>query len=127
LSEIPALGGRGRATWRVQGHPEIHSETLSQKKMGWGGVAQESGNESRDLPSQVSGLSGKGILSQENPGSASKNFKNVSQALMSHTCNPSYSGGRDQKAHGSKPAQANSLRDLSQEKKKKVKLESLLR
>jgi hypothetical protein len=40
---------------------------------------------------------------------------------MSHTCNPSYSGGRDQKAHGSKPAQANSSRDLSQEKKKKSK------
>jgi hypothetical protein len=27
---------------------------------------------------------------------------------MAHTCNPSYSGGRDQKDCGSKPAQANS-------------------
>jgi hypothetical protein len=30
---------------------------------------------------------------------------------MAHTCNLSYSGGRDQKDHGSKPAQANSSRD----------------
>jgi hypothetical protein len=28
-----------------------------------------------------------------------------------HNCNPSYSGGRDQEAHGSKPDWANSLRD----------------
>jgi hypothetical protein len=34
----------------------------------------------------------------------------VSQALVSHTCNPSYSGGRDQKDCGSKP-QANSSRE----------------
>jgi hypothetical protein len=27
---------------------------------------------------------------------------------VAHTCNPSYSGGRDQEDHGSKPAQANS-------------------
>jgi hypothetical protein len=26
-----------------------------------------------------------------------------------HACNPSYSGGRDQENHGSKPAQANSF------------------
>jgi hypothetical protein len=31
--------------------------------------------------------------------------------LVAHTCNPSYSRGRDQEDHGSKPAQANSLRD----------------
>jgi hypothetical protein len=30
---------------------------------------------------------------------------------VAHTCNPSYSGGRDQEDHGSKPAQAYSLRD----------------
>jgi hypothetical protein len=28
--------------------------------------------------------------------------------LVAHTCNPSYSGGRDQEDGGSKPAQANS-------------------
>jgi hypothetical protein len=28
---------------------------------------------------------------------------------VAHTCNPSYSAGRDQEDHGSKPAQANSL------------------
>jgi hypothetical protein len=28
-------------------------------------------------------------------------------ALVAHTCNPSYSGGRDQEDLGSKPAQAN--------------------
>jgi hypothetical protein len=30
---------------------------------------------------------------------------------VAHSCNPSYSGGRDQEDHGSKPAQANSLQD----------------
>jgi hypothetical protein len=35
----------------------------------------------------------------------------VGLALMAHTCNPSYSGGRDQKDHGSKLAWANSSRD----------------
>jgi hypothetical protein len=30
---------------------------------------------------------------------------------MAHVCNPGYSGGRDQEDCGSKPAQANSLRD----------------
>jgi hypothetical protein len=29
---------------------------------------------------------------------------------VAHTCNPSYSGGRDQYDHGSKPTQANSSR-----------------
>jgi hypothetical protein len=38
--------------------------------------------------------------------------KNVlSQALVAHTCNPSYSGGRDQEDLGSKSAQANSFRE----------------
>jgi hypothetical protein len=37
-------------------------------------------------------------------------FKNLPTLarLVAHACNPSYSGGRDQKDHGSKPAQANS-------------------
>jgi hypothetical protein len=30
---------------------------------------------------------------------------------VAHACNPSYSGGRAQEDHGSKPAQVNSLRD----------------
>jgi hypothetical protein len=30
---------------------------------------------------------------------------------VTHTCNPSYSGDRDQEDQGSKPAQANSLKD----------------
>jgi hypothetical protein len=30
-------------------------------------------------------------------------------ALVAHACNASYSRGRDQEDHGSKPAQANSL------------------
>jgi hypothetical protein len=33
------------------------------------------------------------------------------QALLAHTCNPSYSGGRDQEDRDSKPAQANRLLD----------------
>jgi hypothetical protein len=35
----------------------------------------------------------------------------LSWALVAHACNPSYTGGRDQEDCGSKPAQANSLRD----------------
>jgi hypothetical protein len=31
--------------------------------------------------------------------------------LVAHTCNPSYSGGRDQEVRDSKPSQANSSRD----------------
>jgi hypothetical protein len=34
-----------------------------------------------------------------------------SQAPVAHTCNPSYSGGRDQEDHILKSAQANSVRD----------------
>jgi hypothetical protein len=30
---------------------------------------------------------------------------------MARACNPSYSGGRDQEDHSSKPAQANNLQD----------------
>jgi hypothetical protein len=35
----------------------------------------------------------------------------TSQVPVAHTCKPSYSGGRDQKDLGSKPAWANSLQD----------------
>jgi hypothetical protein len=31
--------------------------------------------------------------------------------LVAHTCNPSYSGGRDQQDRGSKPDQAKSFQD----------------
>jgi hypothetical protein len=31
--------------------------------------------------------------------------------MVAHTCNPCYSGGRDQEDHGSKPAWVNSLKD----------------
>jgi hypothetical protein len=34
-----------------------------------------------------------------------------SQALVGHTYNPGYSGGRDKEHQGLKPAQANSLQD----------------
>jgi hypothetical protein len=37
--------------------------------------------------------------------------KRISQALVTHTCDPSYSGGRDLEDLGLKPAQANSSRD----------------
>jgi hypothetical protein len=33
------------------------------------------------------------------------------QMLVAHTCNSSYSGGRDQEDHGSRPAWANSYGD----------------
>jgi hypothetical protein len=32
--------------------------------------------------------------------------ENIKPALVAHTCNPRYSGGRDQKDHSSKSAQA---------------------
>jgi hypothetical protein len=35
----------------------------------------------------------------------------LSQAPVAHSCNPSYSGGRDQEDHGSKIALANGLQD----------------
>jgi hypothetical protein len=34
-----------------------------------------------------------------------------SQTVAAHACHPSYSRGRDQEDHSSKPTQANSLRD----------------
>jgi hypothetical protein len=37
-------------------------------------------------------------------------------ALVAHSCNPSYSGGRDQEDHRSKPVWANSLQDPISEK-----------
>jgi hypothetical protein len=37
--------------------------------------------------------------------------KKISWALVTHCCNPGYSGGRDQEDCGSKPAQANSSLD----------------
>jgi hypothetical protein len=43
---------------------------------------------------------------------------------VSHACNPSYLGDRDQEDHGSKPAWANSLRDpiLKNPSQKKIML-----
>jgi hypothetical protein len=35
----------------------------------------------------------------------------MSQVLVAHACNPSYSGGRDQEDHGLKPIWANSSHD----------------
>jgi hypothetical protein len=35
----------------------------------------------------------------------------LSQVLVAHTCNPSYSEGKDQEDHGLSPAWANSLRE----------------
>jgi hypothetical protein len=42
-----------------------------------------------------------------------KKVSYLSQAQVAHTCNPSYSGGRDQEDHSSKPVQANSLQNPS--------------
>jgi hypothetical protein len=45
-----------------------------------------------------------------------------SQALVAHTCNPNYSGGRDQEDCDSKPAPGKILaKSLAQKKKKKKK------
>jgi hypothetical protein len=45
--------------------------------------------------------------------------KKSSQTLVDHTCNLSYSGGRDLEDHDSKPAQANSSRHPLKKKNKK--------
>jgi hypothetical protein len=49
------------------------------------------------------------LLEGQQPGECHKylNKEIASQALVTHTCNPTYSGGRDQEAHNSKPAWAN--------------------
>jgi hypothetical protein len=44
-------------------------------------------------------------------GSKIMSQKQNKQALVAPTCNPSYSGGRDQEAQGSKPAWKNNSRD----------------
>jgi hypothetical protein len=38
---------------------------------------------------------------------SNKKIVNLGLALVAHTCNPSYSGGRDQEDRSSKPAQEN--------------------
>jgi hypothetical protein len=43
------------------------------------------------------------------------------QESVAHTCNPSYSGGREQEDHDSKPAQANSSGDPISKKQNKTK------
>jgi hypothetical protein len=40
----------------------------------------------------------------------------VNWVQVAHTCNPSYSGGRDKEDHSPKPDQANSSRDLISKK-----------
>jgi hypothetical protein len=45
-----------------------------------------------------------------------KQTKSKYWALVTHTYNPSYSRGRDQEDHGSKPARANSLQDAISKK-----------
>jgi hypothetical protein len=38
-------------------------------------------------------------------------YKNISQVLVAHVYNPSYSGGREQEDQSSKPAQATNSQD----------------
>jgi hypothetical protein len=42
--------------------------------------------------------------------------------LVAHICNPSYSGGRDQDNHGSRPGWTNSLRDPISKSPSKIEL-----
>jgi hypothetical protein len=46
-----------------------------------------------------------------NEGKKKKKEFKESCVLVAHGCNPSYSGGRDQKGYGLKPALGNSFRD----------------
>jgi hypothetical protein len=62
----------------------------------------------KHLPGKLKALS-------SNPSTIKKKREKIenkpSQAPMAHTCNPSYSGGRDKVDHGSKPAWGNSSQD----------------
>jgi hypothetical protein len=51
------------------------------------------------------------VLGQPGLHSETLSQNKKSRVLLAHTCNPSYSGGRDQEAHGSLLAQANSSQD----------------
>jgi hypothetical protein len=73
-------------TW-VQGQPGLHSKNLSPLQ------------EKRTL-----------ITQQWNSNKPHKNWAEARHPVT-HTCNSSYSGDRDQEDCGSKPARANSLRD----------------
>jgi hypothetical protein len=42
---------------------------------------------------------------------AKRGRKSQARGLVTHSCNPSYSGGRDQEDCGSKPARGNSFQD----------------
>jgi hypothetical protein len=54
--------------------------------------------------------------------SMAKSFKmNINWAPVAHTCNPSYSGDRDQEDHGLKSAWANSLQDPISKKPSTIK------
>jgi hypothetical protein len=52
----------------------------------------------------------KPVNNDQKPPATPYLLKVQSQALLAHPCNPSYSGGRDQEDHGSKPAWGNSSR-----------------
>jgi hypothetical protein len=52
-----------------------------------------------------------GAVAKEVERLPSKSKAPLGLDVVAHTCNPSYSGGRDQENPGSKPAQANSSRD----------------
>jgi hypothetical protein len=47
----------------------------------------------------------------ETNGGGERKEKHEGLELVAHTCNPSYSGGRDQEDRGSKPARGKSLLD----------------
>jgi hypothetical protein len=53
----------------------------------------------------------KSLSSNPYTGREKKKDMRFFRALVAHTCNPSYSGVRDEENEGSKPAQANSSRD----------------
>jgi hypothetical protein len=52
-------------------------------------------------------------LQAQSPG-----FKKKKWVPVAHTCNPGYSGGRDQEDHG-KPAWVNCFQDLKKKKSQK--------
>jgi hypothetical protein len=94
-------------TWKVENGKISIGDQLQQIR------SQLPNNKSKiDWRCGSSGRSLKALSSNSIPTKKKSVIKDMnSQVLVAHTCNPRYSGGRDQEDHGLKPAQANSSRD----------------
>jgi hypothetical protein len=90
-------------------HPYVYLQAFQTHLVGRGGLRCDWSSENQWETLKCKwGI--KGIHSWDNQFEAFLKVA-MSRAPVAHACNPSYSGGRDQADHDSKPAWANSLRD----------------